>query len=432
MVNYLKVRVLVNNWIIYTSFRHLKNRRKEKGDTSTYLSIIGILSGVMTMITVIGVMNGFQGSNIDKRIEIASGHVALEPKSSDSIMDEDYLENLENIKVFFKTGEFITAASDYRNSEIIGLQVHSLPKNIYEIDESFKSWVKIHNGDFDISEPNSIIIGKSLSYNRHLTIGDTISLISLNSDDKKFTPRQVDFEIRGIYRSGSVEYDERLVFISNESAQHDFIRDGEFMYKFKIDNRNRYQDLINKFKNNKSISDMYEIKSWRDYNTSYYSALKNEKDLMTVLIGLIFLVVGVNIYNSLRRSVYLRFEEISVLKTMGATSFDIRVIFILESFFIGFVGATIGVFFGLWIVNNINNIFEILEVVINYIFSLINGDTVSFYGPQFFYLNKVPVEVYLNESILVYLSAIFTSIIAAYVASKRISTIRPGEVIRNE
>lgn len=432
MVNYLKVRFLVNNWIVYTSFRHLKTRRKEKGDTSTFLSIIGILSGVMTMITVIGVMNGFQGSNIDKRIEIASGHVALEPKSSNSVMDEDFLQSLKNIKVFFKSGEFITAASDKRNSEITGLQVNSLPKNIYEIDESFKSWIKIQNGAFDISETNSIIIGKSLSYHRHLTIGDTISLTSLNSGDKKFTLRQIDFVIRGIYRSGSVEYDERLVFISNESAQNDFIKDGEFMYKFKIDNKNRYKDLINKLKENKSISEMYDIKSWRDYNTSYYNALKNEKNLMTVLIGLIFLVVGINIYNSLRRSVYLRFEEISVLKTMGATSFDIRVIFILESFFIGFAGATIGIFFGLWIVHNINKIFAILEVIINFIFSLINGNTISFYGPQFFYLNKVPVEVYLNESILVYLSAIFTSIIAAYIASRRISTIRPGEVIRNE
>ena len=64
--------------------------------------------------------------------------------------------------------------------------------------------------------------------------------------------------------------------------------------------------------------------------------------------------------------------------------------------------------------------------------SLINGNSVSFYGSDFFYINKVPVNVYLNETILVYLSAIITSVIAAYIASKRISTIRPGEVIRNE
>ena len=67
------------------------------------------------------------------------------------------------VELLLLLGEFITAASDYRNSEITGVQVNSLPKNIYEIDNSFKKWVKIVNGDFDISEPNTIIIGKSLS-----------------------------------------------------------------------------------------------------------------------------------------------------------------------------------------------------------------------------------------------------------------------------
>ncbi|QEN03792.1 ABC transporter permease [Thiospirochaeta perfilievii] len=422
----------MNNWIIFTSLRHLKTKRKEKGDTSTFLSVIGILSGVMTMITVIGVMNGFQGSNIDKRVEIGSGHVALEPISNNSSININLLTNLKNVKSFYKSSEFVTAASDGRDSEIIGLQVNSLPQNIYKIDESFKSWVKIHSGSFNINSDNSIIIGKSLAYSRHLSIGDKINLIAFGSKETKFSPKEIEYTISGIFRSGSIEYDERLVFISNESAERYFISENEFMYKFKIENRNRYQSLVNTLSGIPEVLDNYTIKSWKDYNTSYYNALKNEKDLMTILIGLIFLVVGINIYNSLRRSVYMRFEEISVLKTLGATSFDIRVIFILESFFIGFVGATLGVFLGLWIVNNINYIFEILENIVNFVFSFTNGGSISFYGPQFFYLNTVPVEVYLNESILVYLSAVGTSIIAAYAASKRISEIRPGEVIRNE
>lgn len=424
----------MNNWVIYTAFRHLKTKRREKGDTSTLLSIIGILSGVMTMITVIGVMNGFQGSNIDKRVEIASAHITLEPKNRSSFLDTERIKAFEEVKVFYKSSEFITAATDSRNSEIIGLQVNSLPTDIYKIDERFKKWVPLQSGEFDITNPGSIIIGRSLAYNRHLKIGDSLSLLSLKNNDNtgSFTPEQIPYTIKGIFRSGSVEYDESLVFISNDSASKYFVDIGDFNYKIKIKNRDRYESLISRIRDIAEINSNYEIKSWRDYNTGYYNALKNEKDMMTVLIGLIFLVVGVNIYNSLRRSVYLRFEEISVLKTMGATSFDIKVVFILESFFIGLIGATAGIILGLWIVNNINIIFNILENVINFFFSFINGGTVSFYGSQFFYLNKVPVEVYLNESIMVFLSAISTSIIAAYAASKRISTIRPGEVIRNE
>lgn len=422
----------MNNWILYTSFRHLKTKRSEKGDTSTILSIIGILSGVMTMITVIGVMNGFQGSKIEKKVEIGSAHITLEPKSSSVDLNEDILESQKEIEVYYKSSDFITAASDEWSSDITGLQVKSLPENITEIDPGFNQWVEIKRGEFDLSQDNYVVVGQSFAYARHLLVGDKISLLSLKDSGGRFQPEQIDYVVSGIFRSGNREYDELMVFISNSSAEEYFIKPGEFNYRIKMADRNRYRTLINRLEGIEELSESFSVNSWRDYNTSYYNALKNEKDLMTVLIGLIFLVVGVNIYNSIRRSVYLRFEEISVLKTMGATSFNIKVIFVLESFFIGFIGATSGTLVGLWVVTNIDYIFEILEGIINTVLSLFNGDSVSLYGSQFFYLQEVPVEVFLNETIMVYLAAVFTSIIAAYIASNRISSIRPGEVIRNE
>ncbi|MGL1894395.1 MAG: ABC transporter permease [Spirochaetaceae bacterium] len=423
----------MNNWIIFIGFRHFKTKRREKGDTSTLLSIIGILSGVMTMITVIGVMNGFQGSNIDKKIEISSAHIALEPISDTPIADEIIFKDYPEIKLFYKSSEFITAASDQWDSEMIGLQVISVPENIFNIDPIFKQWVKIFDGSFNISDNKSIIIGQSLAYHKNLGLGDKLNLLSLKSTTTSgYTPEQIDYTITGIFRTGSIDYDENVVFISNNSALEYFVNIQELIYKIKIDNRKKYEHLTNKLKENKEISKNYEVKNWTNYNTSYFNALKNEKDLMTVLIGLIFLVVGVNIYNSLRRSVYLRFEEISVLKTMGATSLQVRFIFILESLFIGLIGATIGVVLGLLIAFNINQIFGILEIIVNWILNIVNQSSVSFYGSQFFYINKVPVAVYFSECVMVYLSAVFTSIIAAYAASKRISTIKPGEVIRNE
>lgn len=423
----------MNKWIIFTAFRQFKSKRREKGDTSTFLSVIGIISGVMTMITVIGIMNGFQGSKIEQRIEILSGHIALEPKVKDASLDSEIFSNFNNIMLFYKSSEFITAASGGRDGEIVGIQVDSVPENIYDEDQGFNKWVKIIDGEFDVKEKNTIIIGQTLANLRYLDIGDSISLLSLkNEEGSSFSPEQVEFRITGVFKTGSMDYNESLVFISNESAVSNFINPSDFVYKIKVPNRKRYKDLYDELYDIEEISDSYNIKSWKEFNTSYFNALKNEKDLMTVLIGLIFLVVGVNIYNSLRRSVYLRFEEISVLKTMGATSSEIKNIFILQSFFIGIIGATIGVIFGLTIVFNINPIFEFLELIINSFFSILNSSSISFYGSQFFYLNKVPVEVYLNESVMVFLSAIFTSIVAAYAASKKISSIRPGEVIRNE
>ena len=422
----------MNRWVLYTAIRQFKTKRKEKGDSSTFLSIIGIISGVMTMITVIGIMNGFQGTKIDQRIEIVSGHIVLEPKNQDIKLDEKILTNLSQTTTFYKSSELVTAVSSGMNSSIGGIQVNSLPENIYKIDNAFKYWVPIIDGEFNISD-NRIVIGQSLAYRRNLTVGDVVTLLSLKNDsNNKFRPEQIEFKISGVFRTGSINYNENLVFISNNNSLKYFANTDEFVYKIKINNRNRYQNYVNELMKSKEILEQYNIKSWRDFNKSYFSALKNEKNLMTILIGLIFLVVGINIYNSLRRSVYLRFIEISVLKTMGATSTNIKNIFILQSFFIGVIGGTLGILLGLFVAHNINPIFGLLQIVFDNLYSVFNRDSVSLYGSQYFFLNQVPVEIYLEECIFVFISAMLTSIIAAYVASKKISAIKPGEVIRNE
>lgn len=421
----------MNNWIVYTAFRHFRSKRREKGDTSTLLSIIGIISGVMTMITVIGVMNGFQGSKIDNLIEIGSSHIVLEPKESSVEIDDIIFRNIDYIDTYFKSSDNLTAISAEKSTSLKGVQVVSLPKDIRAIDKKFREKVKVRiGGKFNLEPEKSIVIGSILARRLHVRVGDQISLLSLVGESgKSFKPSQIEFTLTGIYKSGHSSFDESMVFISNESSLEYFSKD--WVYKIKLKDIDRYKSVIKILEENSDITGNYTVKSWRDFNRSYYSALKNEKNMMTILIGLIFIVVGVNIYNSHRRSVYLRYEEISVLKTMGGTSFNIRLIYILEGFFVGFIGASVGVLLGLFITFNINNVFNILEVIINFFLSIINS-SVSLYGSQFFYLSEVPVRVYLSECIGVFLSALITSMGAAYFASKRISNIKPGEVIRNE
>lgn len=420
----------MSKWIIYTAFRHFRSKRREKGDTSTLLSIIGIISGVMTMITVIGVMNGFQGSKIDNLIEIGSSHIVLEPKGESLKLDPSVF-NIDLIETWYKSSENITAISSERSTSLKGVQVVSLPDDVRDIDPKFKEKVRVRfGGEFNLYEENSIIVGSILARRLHARVGDTISLLSLIGESgEKFRPTQVEFTLTGIYQSGHSAFDEAMVFISNESANNYFSKD--WVYKIKLTDIKRFKSVMDILASNSQVSENFNIKSWKDFNRSYYSALKNEKNMMTILIGLIFIVVGVNIYNSHRRSVYLRYEEISVLKTLGGTSNDIRLIYILEGFFVGFIGASAGVLLGLFITFNINNVFSILEVIINFFLSIFNS-SVSLYGSQSFYLTEVPVRVYLNECIGVFLSALITSMGAAFFASKRISIIKPGEVIRNE
>ena len=86
---------------------------------------------------------------------------------------------------------------------------------------------------------------------------------------------------------------------------------------------------------------------------------------MMVLVGLIFIVVGFNIFHSLKRSVYERKEEIALLKALGASPGSIKYVFILEGLLIGILGCFLGILSGLFIANNINEIFNLTEDIIN-------------------------------------------------------------------
>ena len=109
----------------------------------------------------------------------------------------------------------------------------------------------------------------------------------------------------------------------------------------------------------------YTAESWRTYNRSFFDALFMEKLMMMVLVGLIFIVVGFNVFHSLRRSVHERMEEIAVLKAVGIPPGRIQAIFVLEGLLIGLAGAVSGLLAGLGLAVNVNAVFAGVDAVIN-------------------------------------------------------------------
>jgi len=167
--------------------------------------------------------------------------------------------------------------------------------------------------------------------------------------------------------------------------------------------------------------------------------------VMMLLVGLIFVVVGVNIYQSLRRSVVERTEEIGVLKALGAGPRPLQTVFVVEGLWIGLSGALIGTMLGLLITANINEVFRLVEIVINGVLGAANWIAMTLqpesavvtgqftiFSPAYFYLEEVPCRVYLGEAIGVFLFAVASAAVAAHFASRRVSAITPAEVLRFE
>lgn len=247
--------------------------------------------------------------------------------------------------------------------------------------------------------------------------------------------------VTGVFRTGYLDFDRSWAFISLSDAARVF--DAE-IDTFGIKLRNRYQERGTAERAGELISEQlpgeYHVISWRTFNRGIFGALRVEKSMMLLLVGLIFLVVAGNIFHTLSRSVAERQEEIALLRAVGATPREVTSIFLGQGIMIGFVGATVGLLLGLFVSVNINGVFEAAEFLLNLVLGVLSrlssglggGPGVEIFSSRDFYLAEVPAEIPFAEALLVYLFAVLSSTLAGYAASRRVSTVSPSTILREE
>jgi lipoprotein-releasing system permease protein len=165
--------------------------------------------------------------------------------------------------------------------------------------------------------------------------------------------------------------------------------------------------------------------------------------MMFILVGLIFIVVGLNIFQAQRRTVLEKREEIGLLRALGASEISVRLIFVWDGFIIGFVGAGLGLVLGLFVAFHIPAFFGFLEALVNFFIGIANGIASLFgnntgaqefavFSPQVFYIKEIPSRVIPSEVILIFLFGFLSALVAAWFASIKASRTRPAEVLRYE
>ncbi len=418
------------SWILFVARRYVQSTRKERGLSTSFLAVGGIAFGVITLIAVLGVMNGFQMGFIEDILEISSYHLRVR-----IIGDLDYgpsdILSIPGVKAVLPFREAqIIVKGDY--SDFRGLLLKGIPWDGFNRDTGLLKELNILSGkdtkEAILIEQGEIVLGIELAQKLGVGPGETIYLVSINNQKNlRGSPVQIEMKVAAVFRSGFYEYDSALGFMNLKDFNR--IEDTETPPTWGIKLRNRFQDsnVISRIKS-KLNSSSVEVKSWRDYNKSFFGALRTEKLMMMILVGLIFLVVGVNIYHSQKRTVFERTEEIGLLKSIGASPKGVRLVFILEGAIIGFIGSSIGILFGLLLTSHINEVFSWVETIIN----VFSQRDLAFFSPSVFYMSNVPVRVIFHEILLIQLFATGSTLLASYFASRRVIRIRPSEVLRYE
>ncbi len=421
------------NWVLFVSRRHFRTKRREQGHTASVLSVTGIAVGVMTLVAVLAVMNGFQIGTIESILEINSYHLRVRGLTA----DENDIEAVRGVATTVPFQELQTLArSRYAGPEAVVLR--GVPTDIRTRDRGFAGSVDIVAGRFDIASGGAVVIGVELARMLGVGVGDPITFVNLGGEDfNAANPEETELMVRGLFRTGFLEYDRSWGFVSLSETRRSFAAGEEVTWGVKLDNR--FNDRLVASRLEEVLAPAASIVSWREFNRSIFGALRLEKTLMMLLVGLIFVVVGGNIYQSLRRSVVERTEEIAVLKALGAPPRSIRAVFTLEGLMIGLLGGTIGVALGLLVSENVNGVFALAEWFVNALGSVLQllGGVIgegqfTIFSPAYFYITQVPTRAVLWETAGIFLFALVSATAAAYFASFRVARIKPAEVLRNE
>jgi len=430
-------------WIWFIAARSVFRRQKKS--PSPVLSILGIAVGVFALIVIIAVMNGFQLGFIESILEISSYHLRVGPLPAGKTEEAGaVLLTVPGVQAAVPFREFQALVRGKRSGQQAAL-VRGLPADALARDTAMAARLEFEEGSFDLGNERNVLLGAELARRLGVKTGNEISLYSIpalfgNSDEPTGLRT---FTVTGLFRTGSYEYDTGWAFVSIESAAA-FSDTGPVMG---IKLKNRYHDqktleLVRESLEGRDGFEEAEFTSWRDYNRSFFGALRTEKLFMFILVGLIFIVVGLNIYQAQRRSVLEHREEIGLLRAVGGDERAVRMIFVCDGAIIGLAGASTGLVLGLIVASHIPLFFTVIEHIVNSFIYVVNGISglfdvggvggFSFFSPAVFYIKEIPSRIIPREAILIFMFGFLSALLAAWFASRKTSRILVAEVLRYE
>jgi lipoprotein-releasing system permease protein len=392
-----------------------------------FSSILGISIGVMALIVVMSVMNGFH-FELKKRILDATSHIEI----TGGLDDQDGINQLINKIIDLK---HVKAVSPYVSGEGLlssgsinrGVLVKGIdPQHENNVNQLLNKVVK-GSKKFS-SKPFEIIIGVDLARLLNVDIGDNVSLLipKLNFSPIGNYPTIKKFNIVGIFDAGIYEFDSSLALIDYQDAQKIFFKNQQTKFSAIQIQLTDSNETLNVETNIKTILMNLNMNSfisnWTNKNKNFFSAIQMEKRVMAIILTLIIAVAAFNLVASLAMSVQDRKKDIAILMTIGFSKFQIIRIFIFQGFIIGFMGSLLGLALGLLIASNIN-------IIVPFIESLFN---IQFLSKDIYYINELPSIIIPMDILFVILTSIVLSLIATIYPSQMAAKLNPGEILKNE
>jgi len=395
----------------FIGLRYLRGRSGDRFSRFvSYMSTAGITIGVMSLVTVLSVMNGFEAQLKSRILGVLPQAVISQAQDKTPLTEQapEFITKLSGQRApepVVRSEAVIQSASQLAAGLMVGIEPgQNDPIMNYLIAGRFSA---LKAGSYQV------FLGHTLARNLNVSINDKVRLMVTSAS--QFTPlgripSQRNFTVAGIFNTGS-DVDGQLMITHISDAGKLLRFDDHTISGWRLFFNDPF--VVGELSNQK-LPDGWNWSDWRDQRGELFQAVGMEKNMMGLMLGLIVGVAAFNIISALIMVVMEKQAEVAILKTQGMTDRQVLSIFMVQGASSGIIGALVGGTLGVLLASNLNSVLDAMGVAL---FSL-GGE--------------LPVEINAAQIVVVVLLAVLLSLLATLFPSYRASSVKPAEALRYE
>jgi lipoprotein-releasing system permease protein len=383
------------------------------------VSMIGIALGVMALIVVLSVMNGFVSQVRDRMLAVIS-HIEV-------VASGRALPNWRAAEATVRRHPAVLGVAPYVNGQALSISGDSvravLVRGIDPAAEVTVSDIGTQAQGAQLSALTAgqygIVLGGALAQALGLSIGEKLTLVAPQGQGGiNSVPRRAQFTLIGTFDSGHFQYDSTLGLINIDDAAQFFGGNRLAGLRLKLSDMHSAPEVARQL--SQVIGEQFLVRDWTQQNRQWFGAVQVQKRMMFIILALIVAVAAFNLVATLVMTVTEKQSDIAILRTLGASPASVMAVFMVQGVLIGVVGTMLGVAGGLLLAHNLDIVFPLIERL---------GGT-SLVRKDIYFIDSLPSEARAGDIVPIALISVALSLLATLYPSWRASRVRPAEALR--